>query len=293
MLHRLCFCCTLLSLAAGVRGAVAWNVSINDTTGRYTALYSTMIQNCRIAGQTWSNKIITSPSASIEVQVNILDVPSNRGGGGSVTHVYVGKKNGINTFEQGAAAELKSGVDPNGADPDIAIELDPDYIDTQLYWDPSASTRTAPIPNNRIDDMSVWLHELGHAIAMNGWKDWTTAILPPGSGQSPFDALVGTVAGNNYFYGPAAQGIYGGIVPLTYGNLFHFGNSLPRPGSSLIPDLMNGVVFNWGTRYYISPLDLAVLQDTGIPVTALPEPEYAMFGVLAITLLARRSPRIL
>jgi len=42
----------------------------------------------------------------------------------------------------------------------------------------------------------------------------------------------------------------------------------PRPGSDLIPDLMNGVVFDRGTSYDISPLDLAILADAGVDVTA-------------------------
>ena len=64
--------------------------------------------------------------------------------------------------------------------------------------------------------------------------------------------------------------VYGGPVPMTYGDYPHFGNEPPRPGSDLIDhELMNGVVFYYGQRYYISPLDLAVLEDVGVPVNTL------------------------
>jgi hypothetical protein len=55
-----------------------------------------------------------------------------------------------------------------------------------------------------------------------------------------------------------------GPVPITYGNPFHLGNNSPRPGSDLIPDLMNGVVYYYQTRYDISALDLAIAKDAGV-----------------------------
>ncbi len=55
-------------------------------------------------------------------------------------------------------------------------------------------------------------------------------------------------------------------MPITFGNNWHLGNALPRPGPDLISDLMNGVVFNHGTHYGISPLDPAVPSCVGVPV---------------------------
>jgi len=109
------------------------------------------------------------------------------------------------------------------------------------------------------------MHELGHAFAFNGWMDDITGIMP-GNYQSTFDEKVNFLNGNFFFTGSRATAIYGSSVPLTYGNHGHLGNSSPRPGSDLIPDLMNGVVFNRGTRYYISPLDVAIFADTGLPM---------------------------
>jgi hypothetical protein len=73
---------------------------------------------------------------------------------------------------------------------------------------------------------------------------------------------------NLFFTGPAAEAVYGGPVPVTYGLPNHIGNRAPRPGPDLIPDLVNGVVFLHGKRYFISNLDFAVVKDVGIPVRA-------------------------
>jgi hypothetical protein len=45
----------------------------------------------------------------------------------------------------------------------------------------------------------------------------------------------------------------------------------------LIPDLMNGVVLQYGARYDISPLDLAILADAGVPI-APPVPAATIRG---------------
>ena len=101
------------------------------------------------------------------------------------------------------------------------------------------------------------------------WRDGTTGAVP---GSPPYESTFDqweTFDGTNlYFNGPMAELAYGGTVPITFGDNFHVGNAPPRPGSGLIPDLMNGVVFNRGARYEISPLDLAILADAGVAVKA-------------------------
>ena len=98
--------------------------------------------------------------------------------------------------------------------------------------------------------------------------------------------------------GPLARAAYGNQdVPLTYGNYAHIGNgnfpsgsSNGRPGNDLIPDLMNGIVFTNGQRYFISELDLAILGDTGLTIVPVPEP--ATVGLLAVAVLALVRRRV-
>jgi hypothetical protein len=141
----------------------------------------------------------------------------------------------------------------------------------------------------------VFLHELGHAFVFNGFRNPATGLLPNSPSDpdridgSTFDVLE-TFNGTHWFFnGPRATELYGGPVPITSGNDFHLGNNSPAPGSDLIPDLMNGIVFFRGSRYDISPLDLAIAADTGVSV--VPEPSAVVLfaiGVVGVGVTARR-----
>ncbi len=120
-----------------------------------------------------------------------------------------------------------------------------------------------------MQSMSVCLHQLGHALAYNGWRNGFDGSLP-GNYASPFDQLVGFEGDNFWFSGPSTTTLTGGPVAVTCDNPFHFGNNPPRPGSKLIPQLMSGVVFRNGHRYRISELDWAVLADLGVAVLQPP-----------------------
>jgi hypothetical protein len=91
----------------------------------------------------------------------------------------------------------------------------------------------------------MFMHKLDHVFSFNGWMNDTTGTMP-GDYQSPFDEKVSSLNGDFFFTGSRARGIYGSSVPLTYGNHGYLDNASSRPGSDLIPDLMNGVVFNRG-----------------------------------------------
>jgi hypothetical protein len=170
-----------------------------------------------------------------------------------------------NVFEQGAAAEIRTGMDPNGSSPDIAIVFNPEYLTDELWFDPDPHARTAAVPIDRIDAVSVFLHEFGHAFAFNGWRDLVAGTLP-GDYESTFDEQTIFDGTNFFFVGSQASALHGAPVPLTYANIFHVGNNPPRPGNDLVPDLMNGVFYYRGSRYTISQLDVAILADAGVPV---------------------------
>jgi hypothetical protein len=161
--------------------------------------------------------------------------------------------------------------------------MNPDYLANQLWFDPNPAARTAPVAANKTDAMSVFLHEMGHAIAFNGWRDGTVVPQPTANQDQPglldestFDKNIQVSSGNVLFYGPEAMARYNGQpVPITLGNPNHLGNSVASglPGSDLIPDLMNGVVFTNGQRYDISALDVAILADSEVPAALAPVPE--------------------
>jgi hypothetical protein len=123
------------------------------------------------------------------------------------------------------------------------------------------------VPGDKLDAMSVLLHELGHALAFNGWIDPRTG-RNDGSFASTYDRWV-TFDGTDFFFnGPAATKAWGRPVPLakTNNNYHHVCDKPAGRDAPLKADLMNGVVLEYGKRYAIGDLDLAILADCGIPI---------------------------
>jgi hypothetical protein len=261
----------------------------------------------REAGRRWTSLLVLDGPRSIEVQVVLSDaVP--RATGHSVVSTFVGVEAGRDTYEQGVAHELRTGADQNGVQPDIRITLNPDYLRQELWFDPDPQQRSAPVPKQRTDALSVMLHEFGHALAYNGWAGG--AGMAPGGFWSTFDRWM--LAGDPVLFdGPAVLQQLGSRPELTRDNVHHWDNAglpgkqarIPAPppwahgapqpqpacagmasvaappsdnwrkgdlSGGLRSELMNGVVFYRGTRYAISPLDRAALIDAGLPVDRAP-----------------------
>jgi hypothetical protein len=276
-----------LFLAAAPASADPFSlVTFNDPGARYSGYYSGLDRLSRAAGDRWAPFLPTLGTLDIEIA---FSTTMPRATGRSVTSSFVTRDGPWNVFEQGAAAELRTGIDPNGPDPDVEFVFNPEYLST-LWFDPDPYTRTAPVPGLQVDAMSVLLHEFGHALAFNGWRDASTGAVGPSGAMSMFDRVTSfDDGGAAFFIGMSAMAAYGGPVPLTFGNYTHVGNEAPRPGADLVGDLMNGVTFYTGTRYDISPLDAAVLRDVGLSATDahhIPEPSTLSLAVIGVTAIA-------
>jgi hypothetical protein len=270
----------LLLSAATSKGAIAWDVSVNDPGSTYSAYYAPIETNLAAALNEYSRFLVSNTPSSIQIEISFS--PSvTRSTGYSATSVFVGNVGGVNVYTQSVASEIATGVDPNGTTPDLYLKFQPSYLVNELWFDPTPVQRSAPVPADKTDAYSVILHELTHALGFNGWRDGTTGSL---AGSPPYESTFDkweTFDGTNLFFtGPAAEANYDGPVPITFGNNFHIGNESPRPGSDLIPDMMNGVVYERGTRYDLSPLDRAILSDAGVGVINPPPGDYNGNGVV-------------
>jgi len=256
--------------------ALTFSTSFIDPLGNGTQYYSSLTSHIGAALQSWGSFL--TGSAHFEVSVEITNgVP--RATGASATSVFLRNNGTYDVYEQGMAAELRTGVDPNGSAPDIVLQFSPLYLANELWFDPDPFSRTAIVPADRTDAASVLIHEIGHALAFNGWADGFTGLVPSNY-ESTWDENVLAIGGNLYFLGANAAAIYGGSVPVTLGNNFHIGNAT-GPGVDLVPDLMNGVVYDRGFRYAISDLDIAMLRDSGIQTNSVEEP--TAFTLLALS----------
>jgi FG-GAP-like repeat len=244
---------------------LAFNLSFDDPAGKYTPYYAAIQSSIVAAGLNW-NKYIKG-TGSLEIAVKFSLSGGAVATGRSLATSLIRDNGTLGIYETGALSELRTGTDPNGVSPDIEFNIDPQDLSV-LWFDPTPLARTTPVPTNKIDAVSLFLHEFGHAIVFNGWKSDTDGTLP-GNYQSTFDEKLSFDGTNFFFTGTRATAVYGAPVPLTFGNITHLGNDAPRPGSDLSLDLMNPYVADYGTRVGISPLDLAILADTGVSINSL------------------------
>lgn len=267
--------------------AIGYTISFDDPTGAAGGLYGQIDSQVGAALSLWST--VLTGSSSFQVQVEITDGIA-RAGGSSATAGYVGVAGPLQIYEQGLAYKLRTGIDANGALPDMRLLINADYLKNELWFDPTPLQRTTPVDPARTDATSVFVHEFGHALAFNGWGDLVTGAVAGGY-ASPFDLRTTFDGATLFFTGAAAQSVYGGPIPLTEGNNFHLGNA-GGTGSNLLGDVMNGVTFERGIRYGISELDVAMMRDMGVGV--IPEaPAWLMWlcalSTLSLLALRRRS----
>ena len=289
-------CSLAAALAAGplpAQAAVGFEVVFDDVGGTYAGYYGDIERMVRSTGADWVGHL-AGPVADTTLTVEVGFAPVSTANGRSQTSAFLGlTAQGLSLYEEGAAHKLRTGVDVNGATPDISFHVGINgYLQSELWFDPDPMAQTAAVPSGKTDARSVFLHEFGHALGFNGWRDGADGDLP-GNHLSRFDELVALAPGNTgpllYFNGPAATALYGGPVPLTFNNYGHVANAAPQAGADLLPDLMNGVAYFRGTRYQISALDMAVLQDLGLPVQApVPEPASLAMLLAGLLLLYRR-----
>lgn len=230
-----------------------FSVAINDPNNQYSA-YTSQVSACvTAAANLWGSYI--QGLGNISIQVNFASLGSGvLANAGSTTTQFQGTQGGVNIFQQGATYEILTGTDPNGSTSDITVNVSTNFL-SQFFFDPSF---TNTVPSGSTDFMSVILHELGHAFCFNGFRTSTGSLPSNGSGLygSPYDLNVSVSNGNAYFSGVNERIVYGsGVLLAGVDNTAHLG----------ISDLMAPAMAT-GDRIGISDLDIAIAQDSGMPI---------------------------
>ncbi len=257
----------VLSMWSTAQAGVAVKVTIVPLPPEFQPLEPAIRSHIIVATQAWASRFRTRP-CMIEVLFGLRACPGRGSGRSLVSAPFQDQMHeGKHLSEEGAAQKLRTGHDPNGDAPDIELYFDPAYFRT-LWFDPDPRTRTAPMPERsqqKLDAFSVILHELGHAFGFNGFRDPKTGALP-GEFLSVYDRWVTCDGTNFFFHGPRATKRYGRPIPLahTNNNYHHVADRSNTTDPKLTEDLMNGIAFEWSHRYYISPLDVAILGDCGL-----------------------------
>ena len=190
-----------------------------------------VIRAIQAAANAWASRIQGLGSIEIGVEVDPPDGNTIATGGTGFT-----QPNGL--YVANTVSEIRTGIDPNGAAPDINVAVSAAYID-QLFYD---ATSTQPVPANAVDAVSVFTHEIGHGLGI-------LSLAP-----SAYTNAVTTLNGRTVFTGTNAQIAGTGPVPV-----------LSDSAHVDLPDLMNATASN-GRREAISDIDLGILQDLGLPI---------------------------
>ncbi len=266
--------------------SLTFHFTLDDPGGQF-ARFPLLLPDLQAVGHILSSDL--RGQGTIEVVVK----PNNsisRSSGNTTGITLAGNQGGTSVYESDALAEAQTGVSPHGG-PEVELDFNTQSYLPTTWFDPSGANRSGTVPSNQLDFISVALHEMTHGLGFNGYRAITGSQygqLPSGY-ESAYDALTQFGAGGNpnvlYFVGPRAEEVYGGPVPLTSvgpsaflsdENFNHVGNPQGLPGSELGGvDLMNGVVFRYGTRYDLGTLDRAILADTGWSVNGVPAPAVA------------------
>jgi hypothetical protein len=241
-----------------------FTVQLTDPTHEAAGLETSILANFSEAAGDWLSHF--ADNGSIDFQIVIAPTAAGRSESAPASLVWAGDDHGVPLYQASTLHELATGIDANGAVPDAVITIDPSYLHHDLWIDPSPVSETSPVPSDKVDLASIFRHEIGHDLGIIG--------ATPAGGWSPgwettFDAQTVATDGGVFFVGAHARAVYGGDVPITTlanGEAHsHLGNTLAEPAGR---DLMNGVAFYFGTRYEVTPLDLAILEDIGAPLVA-------------------------
>lgn len=247
-----------------------------------------------LAMQTWTQFLGGAEGASIEVQVNVggTSAVASAGPGGIFLDQII-DLNGSGVFDTGdlvtaiagTILELQTGFDPNGAAPDIFVNVNDQLLNSGAFF--FDTTLEQVVPGNQFDFYSVILHELGHGLGFLGLSN-QPGVLPAfnfGTAEDPIIAEVATLYdlliqvdenGQPFFVGANAIETYGAPVPLEFqtGNpgsdISHVLGTINADGSptDLRLALMNPFVIP-GDRVDIGDLELAIMADIGHTITQL------------------------
>lgn len=226
----------------------------------------------------WSQ--LVDGKGTLRVRVNVADAAIARADV-DVTGVAAGRGNGRNIALSSAVYELATGrharSEPDQSGSDMVINLAPGYL-RDLYFDPDPAM-SGSIPPNKLDAVSVFEHEVAHALGITGFYPLDArSTSDSGPWASTFDNLIRFENGAPVFIGPLAMTAHNNLpVPLTIlppndpnysENIYHVARNFLDPLST---DLMSGVGLLEGFRYRISSVDAGIIGDvTGLTLHPAP-----------------------
>lgn len=159
------------AVAAGVDTGFDFTINVINTAGANGALFIDQISAVTQAAlANWGKFIIGAPGSSIDVQVTLAPLaPSVIASAGATSISVVDFDGFLVTAQLNTITELTTGIDVNGATPDIVVT-----VGTGFLFSPAAFLNTDPNrapPPGAIDYLSVLTHELAHGLGFLDLRD--------------------------------------------------------------------------------------------------------------------------
>ncbi len=254
--------------------------SLNDPSRQGGSLDSALLADLQQAANLWAGHIAGKGVLTVDLEFQAM-TGDELADGGPAVYVPAGTTlDGKALYTPSSQYEISTGTHLPGLAShggyDINVSVNTSVL-SQLY-----TGLDGHVPATQYDAVSLFEHEIDHGLGENGY-------LSPGSPagiESMYDHYVRIAAdGTAVFTGPNAELVNGGAVALTTTNVteayYHVANSLSDPNAT---DLMSGQGLAPGTAPGISQLDLAILKDSGVPIT-----DTLVARVVPVTLAAGRS----
>lgn len=242
--------------------AFNYNLDFTDPNASNDPQDSLLLQAMNDALNAWSTYISGTGTLIVQLRLAALGSPTTgssytiaQGGPTSATAGSYNSALAHYPATLSSVTELATGQ--HVAASDISITFN-----SQLL--PSLATGTS------FSLLAVLEHELGHGFGFSGFFSSYSKTLSS-SYETPYDANVNVLSnGQAYFTGATAEQVYGGPVPLTSSvsssNIYHVGAT----GTVFDPaNLRNDLMYPYAVNPYasISGLDLAILRDSGVPLS--------------------------
>ena len=208
-------------------------------------------------------------TGTLDLSVIVEQTATGRFGGSGATYVK-DQHDGLVFVGAEAARELASGTDQNNGAADMMIYIDPttNYFKS-LAFDTLAYTAPPNIPTQQVDGLTVLLHEIMHGLGINSYRNYATGSYDGQTYRTEIDVASEQSGQGMLLTLPsfAAHGLKPIEVTSTSvsQNYSHIGNQNDLK-VGYVDDLMNGLYFVSGHRYYMSQIDLMMLEGLGYSV---------------------------
>ncbi|NOX94903.1 MAG: calcium-binding protein, partial [Alphaproteobacteria bacterium] len=228
-----------------------WTVTLGATLGISNTLVNQSLAVLDDALAYWA-RYIDFGSGTLDINISFKSL-------GATTLAQAGTEyvsSGGAPFQAITILELQTGADQNGAVSDIDIEINSDSILAGEFF--YGGVDDTIVPSGKFDLFTVLLHEIGHGLGFVSLFDI--------SETSVFDTFISGAPGSFEFTGPIAVGVAGGNVSLT-----------EEPSHINSSDLLAELLAP-GKRTIISAIDIAILEDIGLPILQPTELSDVIYG---------------